>query len=159
MTGLYPPAHGVRDNGNYALGPQAVTLAERLGAAGYHSGAFVSAAVLTRRYGLDQGFDTYDDLWSEDEPPLFMIRERPAPRTADRVLAWLDDWKQHPRQPFFVWCTSSIRTSPTPSAASWRGTGSTGFDASESSTGRSTVSCTSSRWVTGGRSTRMSARG
>ena len=27
MTGLYPPAHGVRDNGNYALGPEAVTLA------------------------------------------------------------------------------------------------------------------------------------
>src|SRR5512132_3295611 len=54
MTGLYPPAHGVRDNGNYALGPEAVTLAERLGAAGYHTGAFVSAAVLARRYGLDQ---------------------------------------------------------------------------------------------------------
>ncbi len=104
MTGLYPPAHGVRDNGNYALGPQAVTLAERLGAAGYRTGAFVSAAVLARRYGLDQGFDTYDDdLWSEDEPPLFMIRERPAPRTTERVLAWLDDWRQHPRQPFFVW--------------------------------------------------------
>jgi choline-sulfatase len=104
MTGLYPPAHGVRDNGNYALGPNAVTLAERLRAAGYRTGAFVSAAVLTRRYGLDQGFDTYDDdLWSEDEPPLFMIRERPAPRTADRVLAWLDGWKQGSRQPFFLW--------------------------------------------------------
>jgi choline-sulfatase len=104
MTGLYPPAHGVRDNGNYALGPEAVTLAERLDAAGYRTGAFVSAAVLTRRYGLDQGFDTYDDdLWSEDEPPLFMIRERPAPRTTDRVLAWLGEWKQRPSQPFFVW--------------------------------------------------------
>src|SRR5262249_8314220 len=38
MTGLYPPAHGVRDNGNYALGSEAVTLAERLQAAGYHTG-------------------------------------------------------------------------------------------------------------------------
>src|SRR6266850_4978340 len=104
MTGLYPPAHGVRDNGNYALGPEAVTLAERLRGAGYHTGAFVSAGVLTRRYGLDQGFDTYDDdLWSEDEPPLFMIRERPAPRTADRVLAWLAGWKHRSRQPFFLW--------------------------------------------------------
>ena len=104
MTGLYPPAHGVRDNGNYALGPEAVTLAERLRGAGYHTGAFVSAGVLTRRYGLDQGFDTYDDdLWSEDDPPLFMIRERPAPRTADRVLAWLDAWKQGSRPPFFLW--------------------------------------------------------
>src|SRR5262249_56345782 len=30
MTGLYPPAHGVRDNGNYSLGPQPVTLPHRL---------------------------------------------------------------------------------------------------------------------------------
>ena len=92
MTGLYPPAHGVRDNGNYSLAPEAVTLAERLGAAGYRTGAFVSAAVLARRYGLDQGFETYDDeLWSEDDPELFMIRERPAAHTIERVLAWLED--------------------------------------------------------------------
>ncbi len=103
MTGLYPPAHGVRDNGNYALGPEAVTLAERLQAAGYRTGAFVSAAVLARRYGLDQGFEVYDDdFWSEDEPQMFMIRERPASRTADRALAWLDE--QHDdRRPFFLW--------------------------------------------------------
>src|SRR6266850_522029 len=105
MTGLYPPAHGVRDNGNYALGPEAVTLAERLAAAGYRTGAFVSAAVLSRRYGLDQGFDAYDDdLWSEDEPPLFMIRERTASRTADRALAWLEGWRRSARRPpFFLW--------------------------------------------------------
>jgi len=105
MTGLYPPAHGVRDNGNYALPSEAVTLAERLQSAGYHTGAFVSAAVLTRRYGLDQGFEVYDDdLWSEDEPELFMIRERPAARTAARALAWLDEWwKGGRRQPFFMW--------------------------------------------------------
>src|SRR5437773_3112139 len=105
MTGLYPPAHGVRDNGNYALAPEAVTLAERLHDAGYRTAAFVSALVLARRYGLDQGFDLYDDdLWSEDEPPLFMIRKRPAPRTADRALAWLRGWKaDRGGQPFFMW--------------------------------------------------------
>jgi choline-sulfatase len=105
MTGLYPPAHGVRDNGNYALGPEAVTLAERLRAAGYRTGAFVSAAVLARRYGLDQGFDVYDDdLWSEDDPQLFMIRERPAARTVDRALAWLADRTKNAQpEPFFLW--------------------------------------------------------
>jgi arylsulfatase A-like enzyme/Tfp pilus assembly protein PilF len=105
MTGLYPPAHGVRDNGNYALGPEAVTLGERLGAAGYHTGAFVSAAVLARRYGLDQGFGVYDDeLWAEDEPPLFMIRERTGERTAERAVAWLDAWKAGASdEPFFLW--------------------------------------------------------
>jgi len=104
MTGLYPPAHGVRDNGNYALGPEAVTLAERLQAAGYRTAAFVSAAVLARRYGLDQGFEVYDDdLWAEDEPALFMIRKRPAARTAARALTWLDRWKKDAREPFFLW--------------------------------------------------------
>jgi arylsulfatase A-like enzyme/Tfp pilus assembly protein PilF len=105
LTGLYPPAHGVRDNGNYALGPDARTLAERLQAAGYRTGAFVSAGVLARRYGLDQGFAVYDDdLWSEDQPQLFMIRERPAQRSADRALAWLEAWRTDGAQrPFFLW--------------------------------------------------------
>lgn len=102
FTGLFPPAHGVRDNGNYALAPEAVTLAERLHDAGYATGAVVSAAVLAKRYGLDQGFDAYDDdLWAEDEPELFMIRERPAERTAARAVKWLE---QAPRdRPFFLW--------------------------------------------------------
>jgi choline-sulfatase len=105
MTGLYPPAHGVRDNGNYALSTEADTLAERLSAAGYRTAAFVSAEVLARRYGLDQGFDLYDDdLWAEDDPPMFMFRERRAPRTADRALAWLEEWATgKPSRPFFLW--------------------------------------------------------
>jgi len=110
LTGLYPPAHGVRDNGSYALGDDAVTLAERLRAAGYRTQAFVSALVLNRRYNLVQGFQGYDDdLWSEDEPKLFMIRSRPGEKTAARAAAWLDGWAKAPpgpagrRRPFFLW--------------------------------------------------------
>lgn len=104
FTGLYPPAHGVRDNGAYALGENAVTLAERLRDAGYTTHAFVSALVLNRRYNLNQGFETYDDdLWAEDEPKLFMIRERRAPKTADRFLQWFGDWNKTRAKPFFTW--------------------------------------------------------
>ena len=105
MTGLLPPAHGVRDNGAYALGDDNVTLAERLKAGGYVTQAFVSAIVLAKRYNLTQGFDGYDDdLWAEDSPKLFMIRDRPASRTADRALAWIDRWAGSPeRKPFFLW--------------------------------------------------------
>lgn len=105
LTGLYPPAHGVRDNGAYALSDQVTTLAERLQAAGYETSAFVSAAVLARQYNLNQGFDTYDDdLSAEDAPALFMVRDRPAPRTAARVLAWLGRWlAESSRRPFFAW--------------------------------------------------------
>jgi arylsulfatase len=61
MTGSYPAAHGVHDNGVYVLGETATTLAERLHEDGYATAAFVSAWVLNRAFRLDQGFDVYDD--------------------------------------------------------------------------------------------------
>jgi Arylsulfatase A and related enzymes len=104
FTGLFPPAHGVRDNGDYSLGENAVTLAERLRDAGYTTHAFVSALVLNRRYNLSQGFETYDDdLWAEDDPKLFMIRERQAPKTAERFLQWFGEWNRTRTKPFFTW--------------------------------------------------------
>jgi choline-sulfatase len=125
FTGLFPPAHGVRDNGAYALGEGAVTLAERLHGAGYTTHAFVSALVLNRRYNLNQGFETYDDdLWAEDDPKLFMIRERRAPKTTDRFLRWFDEWHRgEKRKPFFTWIHffdphQPYHASPTDSALS-----------------------------------------
>lgn len=110
LTGLYPPAHGVHDNGTAALPRDVVTLADRLSGAGYSTHAFISAVVLSRLYGLDKGFSTYDDdLWSEDAPRLFMIRERTARRTADRFVEWFAQWTraQGPASaspaPFFTW--------------------------------------------------------
>lgn len=107
MTGLYPPAHGVRDNGAYALGADAKTLAERLKELGYETHAWVSAVVLHKRYMLNQGFDSYDDdLWSEADPKMFMIRERQAHKTVDKVLEWFNVWKtgdQAQKKPFFGW--------------------------------------------------------
>lgn len=105
LTGLLPPAHGVRDNGAFALSEDAVTLAEHLSAQGYATAAFVSALVLDGRYGLDQGFDAYeDDLSGEPSAPLFMVKDRTAAHTADAALAWLSAWRptaQHPNA--FVW--------------------------------------------------------
>lgn len=61
LTGLYPFRTGVRDNGLNRVPPSAQTLAELLRSNGYHTLAFVSSAVLDRAFGLDQGFDLYDD--------------------------------------------------------------------------------------------------
>jgi len=105
LTGLLPPAHGVRDNGAFSLGDGAITLAERLKKAGFQTQAFVSALVLNRRYNLVQGFDGYDDdLWGEEDPKLFMIRDRPAKKTIDRVLAWFKNRdRAGSKKPFFLW--------------------------------------------------------
>jgi arylsulfatase A-like enzyme/Tfp pilus assembly protein PilF len=106
LTGLDPPAHGVRDNGTYRV-PEAVeTLAERLKSEGYQTQAFVSAEVLHSRYNLDQGFDGYDDeLWTEAGASDFMYRERAGHHTMDRAVEWLTRRASESTKdaPFFVW--------------------------------------------------------
>ena len=57
----YPTRNGVRDNGSFRLDEQPPTLASALKAAGYRTGAFVGAFVLDARFGLNRGFDVYDD--------------------------------------------------------------------------------------------------
>ena len=91
FTGLYPYRHGARANGTYRLGAEHTTLAEILKASGYITGAFVSAYVLDSRFGLDQGFDLYDDDLSQGvKYSDHMFRERPAQFTSTATLAWLE---------------------------------------------------------------------
>ena len=60
MTGRYPPGHGARHNG-MRVDASVPTLAKTLSAAGFATGAFVSAFPLDRRFGLNAGFDVYGD--------------------------------------------------------------------------------------------------
>ena len=60
MTGQIPLAHRVHQNGA-TVDPRDVLLAERLRDRGYTTGAIVSHLVLSRPFGLDQGFDVYMD--------------------------------------------------------------------------------------------------
>jgi arylsulfatase A-like enzyme/predicted Zn-dependent protease len=52
FTGQDPYVHGVRNNGDFALASEAVTLAEIFSDNGWITAAFVGAAVLDSRYGL-----------------------------------------------------------------------------------------------------------
>ncbi|MCL6583857.1 MAG: sulfatase-like hydrolase/transferase [bacterium] len=61
MTGLYPVTHGVLNNGEFRLNPSARPLAQILHQQGFTTAAFVGAFVLSRQFGLDQGFDWFDD--------------------------------------------------------------------------------------------------
>src|SRR5206468_7000068 len=62
------PVHGVRTNGLFRLGAKLPTLATLLKNAGYRTGAFVGAFVLDARFGLNRGFDVYDDRYGEKHP-------------------------------------------------------------------------------------------
>ena len=89
-TGLLPPAHGVRENGIDALADSHPTIARLLKGAGYDTAAFVGAFVLDHRFGLAQGFDTYDDQIQRDPNATERLEaERPAAAVIDRALAWL----------------------------------------------------------------------
>ena len=65
LTAVSPPVHGIRTNGLFRLGANLPTLATVLKAAGYRTGAFVGAFVLDARFGLNRGFDVYDDRYGE----------------------------------------------------------------------------------------------
>ena len=56
FTGLLPPHHGVRDNQGFSLAKDKRTLASRFHAAGFTTGAAVSAYVLRGDTGLREGF-------------------------------------------------------------------------------------------------------
>ena len=90
LTGLYPPEHGLHFNTSGALNEQIVTLAEVLQGHGYRTAAFVSAFVLDSRYGLTQGFGSYDDSLPEVGVAPHEIAEIPGNVVTDRALAWLE---------------------------------------------------------------------
>jgi arylsulfatase A-like enzyme/Flp pilus assembly protein TadD len=103
MTGLEPPSHGVRENGVHRFSGQPPPLAVRLRERGYATAAFVGAFVLDRRFGLDAGFDAYDDQVPRDPAATEVLEaERPGDRVVDRALGWLDT--QRPGlTPYFLW--------------------------------------------------------
>jgi choline-sulfatase len=102
LSGLYPYHHGVRNNGMFALSDDVETLATMFSDAGYATGAFVSASVLARRFGLDEGFDIYDDDLSRGSH--LTRRGVPARRgdlTVEATLDWLGEVPED--KPFFCW--------------------------------------------------------
>lgn len=103
FTGLYPPRHGVRDNGDFFLGDDAVTLAERLRESGYATMASVGAEVTSHHWGFAQGFDAfYDDMGNTDDEKNRWRVERRGDAVVDDALGWLDTHLgQEP--PVFAW--------------------------------------------------------
>jgi tetratricopeptide (TPR) repeat protein len=76
------------------------TLATRLKALGFATGAFVGGFPLTKRFGLTPGFDVYDDQMPEMKGAVaFAMPERRADVVAGRALEWMTGQSQK----FFSW--------------------------------------------------------
>ena len=112
LTGTTPPFHRVRDNINYRLGDSNDTLAEILREDDFQTAAFVGAFMLDSNFGLDQGFDTYNDDMRGSNASS--IDSQPNERTAGQVnraaTAWLE---AHHEEPFFLFLArASLASQP-----------------------------------------------
>jgi choline-sulfatase len=106
LTGRYPFQHGLRDNSGYRLPADAPTAASRLKASGYATGAFVAAFPLHSRFGLNHGFDVYDDRFGETRAPTELVMpERPATAVVAIARDWIASRSQPtaPSPPWFAW--------------------------------------------------------
>jgi arylsulfatase A-like enzyme/Tfp pilus assembly protein PilF len=99
LLGVSPRYHGVHDNQHFVVQENFLTLAEFLKAAGYATGAFVGAFPLDRRFGLDQGFDVYDDDFGHRSSEREMEIERRAKEVVAKALPWV----KSQRSPWFLW--------------------------------------------------------
>jgi len=99
LTGLEPVAHGVHNNGHY-LAAGIKTITEVLVDRGYKTAAFVSSFSVDSRFGLDRGFESYDDTFEENLPFKTNNAERRAEATFARFSAWLEKNYQNK---FFSW--------------------------------------------------------
>lgn len=117
LTGEYPFQHGLRDNSGYRLPRDARTAATMLKQAGYATAAFVAAFPLHSRFGLNVGFEVYDDRFGDEHGLTdFNMPERPASAVVPLARDWIAgragraagegqraNGSEQRAQPWFVW--------------------------------------------------------
>ena len=99
LLGMTALAHGVSENSQSVVAPEFLTLAEHLKGQGYATAAFVSGFPVDSRFGLNQGFDVYDDRYPAKARTGERFSERPAEKTVAAALQWLTA----PKSKWFCW--------------------------------------------------------
>lgn len=122
LTGLYPYQHGVRENSGFILSGEVPTLATLLRERGWATGAFVAAYPLDARFGLNRGFDVYDDSYPRgSNPNAFVVAERRGDEVVAAARAW---WDGHQGARRFLWVhlydPHASYTPPEPFASRYR---------------------------------------
>jgi len=99
FTGRYPFTTQVRQNGVHFVDENEITLAELFRDIGVNTSATVAAYVLTSKFGLDQGFDVYEDSLRMGDLFRFFSRIR-----GDEVYKRFSRWLQaNGNDRFFSW--------------------------------------------------------
>lgn len=96
MTGTFSNRHGLHLPSE-RLGKSHTTLAEILKEAGYRTGAVIGSFPLSAVYGLNQGFDSYDErfsisMWPKESGAVSAEVVPPPPEDADEatITQWAD---------------------------------------------------------------------
>ncbi|MDA2937629.1 sulfatase-like hydrolase/transferase [Acidobacteria bacterium AH-259-A15] len=101
FTATYPFYHGLQDVVG-RLREGVPTIAEWFKERGYVTGAFVGSTVLMAQWGLDRGFDVYEDHFPVQR--LRQIDFSRVERPADKVIKLASQWVSENRsKPFFLW--------------------------------------------------------
>jgi arylsulfatase A-like enzyme/cytochrome c-type biogenesis protein CcmH/NrfG len=100
LTGTSPLYHQIRNNEDFFLEEDFSTLAEILKNKGYVTAAFVSAFVLNSQFGLQQGFDVYDDEYKTPEALIPYGPQRLAEDVYRSAASWIE---ANQREKFFLW--------------------------------------------------------
>ncbi len=91
LLGTTPLYHGVHDNAKFRISEDSLTMAEFLKSKGYATAAFIGAFSLDSRFGLNQGFDVYDESYPAQSSVVFVPPERTAGEVIKPALEWLED--------------------------------------------------------------------
>ncbi len=112
LSGQHPLELGLLRNG-MTVPVEATLVAPTLRAAGYRTGAFVSAAVLRGKTGIAEGFERFDDRFSTADrlagigllkPVLSALELLPRERRGDETMSRALDWLQAgDGRPTFLW--------------------------------------------------------
>jgi arylsulfatase A-like enzyme/Tfp pilus assembly protein PilF len=109
FTGREPLAHGVRNNGTDFLPDSEQTWAEVMKNQGFETYALVSSYLLHSKFGLKQGFDTFDDSLDYSS----IINNFRTTIAADQVFARFQSWlEQRTPNKFFAWVHFSDPQAP-----------------------------------------------
>ncbi|HSE40667.1 MAG TPA: sulfatase-like hydrolase/transferase [Acidobacteriota bacterium] len=101
LTGQFPTKHGIHNNGMEVFQKPEILISTQLKKRGYLTGAVVSSYVLDRKFGLNHGFDFYDDRM-ERQPGItsnFEV-ERPGNEVTTGGIQILERFHDHP---WFLW--------------------------------------------------------
>jgi arylsulfatase A-like enzyme/Flp pilus assembly protein TadD len=100
LTGLFPVQHGIHDNAGFRLPPNVPTLATLLHPHGMATAAFIASFALDSRFGLNSGFDVYDERYGKSRMTAgFSMPER----RGDAVVAAAVSWISQQRGRWFAW--------------------------------------------------------